>query len=263
MSSLPTLRKPASVLAFDTSTEWLVAAVQHGGRSATLRAEGGAAASATLLPQLHTLLARAGCTLADIDAIAFGRGPGAFTGLRTACAVAQGLGLGLGRPLVPVDSLLIVAEDARAQAGGLAGPGGDVGVVMDARMDEAYAALYRWRAGAWQVLQPPALYTLAALAQAWAGKTPMWLAGSALAAFGDRLVLPPARRLLAEQDRPDALLRLAVQAAQAGEGIDPGLALPLYLRDQVALTTAEREARRLAPRGPQHPDRAVAPQGAA
>ena len=236
----------ACVLAFDTSTECLAIAVQGASATFTRLAEGGALASATLLPHIHDLLAQAGLSLADVAAIGFGRGPGAFTGLRTACAVAQGLGLGLARPLLPIDSLLIVAEDARTQVAPDA-PQCDVGVAMDARMDEVYAGRYRWQGGRWQVVQAPALVSLPGLAEAWAGETRQLLAGSALAAFGARLVLPAAcRRVETEQDRPGALLRLAQQALQAGEGVDAAAALPLYLRDKVALTTSEREAGRAA-----------------
>ncbi len=232
------------VLAFDTSTEGLALGLQGAGGPLTLLAEGGAAASASLLPHIHALLAQARLRLADVDAIAFGRGPGAFTGLRTACAVAQGLGLGLVRPLLPIDSLLIVAEDARAQVAAQA-PEFDVGVAMDARMDEVYAGRYRWQAGRWRVLQAPALYSLPALAEAWSGEVRQALAGSALAAFGPRLALSAAGpRVACEHDRAGALLRLALQAARAGEGVDAAAALPLYLRDKVALTTREREAAR-------------------
>lgn len=253
---------PAPVLAFDTSTERLAAALQAGASRFTRVAEGGAAASATLLPLLHALLAEAGLGLRDLGAIAFGRGPGAFTGLRTACAVAQGLGFGLGRPLLPLDSLLVVAEDTRRQALGTDdGEPFEVLVAMDARMDEAYAGRYRWQpraaapgGGAWQVLLAPALVTLpalaataAALAPAAPGARAPAVAGSALAAFGERLVLPPScARWPQERDRAGALLRLAVAAAARGEGVDAADALPLYLRDKVAQTTAEREAARAA-----------------
>jgi tRNA threonylcarbamoyladenosine biosynthesis protein TsaB len=235
----------AAVLALDTSTERLAVGVQAGGACLAVNAPGGAAASSTLLPQIHALLAQAGLGLADLGHIAYGRGPGAFTGLRTACAVAQGLGLGLGRPLLGIDSLLIVAEDACALLS--ASEPFDIGVAMDARMDEVYAGRYRWTGGRWQVLQPPGLYTLDALAAAWATvaeQAPLQaVAGSALAAFGARLRLPAAAvRVEHEHDRAAALLRLAVRAAAAGEGIDAAAALPLYLRDKVALTTVEREA---------------------
>jgi tRNA threonylcarbamoyladenosine biosynthesis protein TsaB len=233
------------VLAFDTSTDKLALALHTPQGDSTRLLAGGAQASLLLLPQLQALLQDAGLRLTDLDAIAFGCGPGAFTGLRTSCAVAQGLGLGLGLPLLPLDSLLIVAEDARLQAG--LGDGADIAVAMDARMDEVYAGRYRWQAGRWQALQPPALYTLDALAQAWQGAHWAALAGSALAAFGARLVLPATgARIEREDDRAAALLRLALAAAQAGEAVDAAAALPLYLRDRVALTTREREAARVA-----------------
>jgi tRNA threonylcarbamoyladenosine biosynthesis protein TsaB len=244
-----------SLLAFDTSTETMAVAVQGPSGAQWLNAPGGALASATLLPHVHALLAQAGMGFKHLQAIAFGRGPGAFTGLRTACAVAQGLGLGLGQPLLPIDSLLIVAEDARAQANP---PDGlfDVSVAMDARMDEVYAGRYRWCDGHWQVRSAPALYSLMGLAQAWAAdgmqatsSTGLHaVAGSAIKAFGDRLPTlakaPAALRFDTEANRAAALLRLAVHAAQNGPGMDAADALPLYLRDKVAHTTAEREAMR-------------------
>jgi tRNA threonylcarbamoyladenosine biosynthesis protein TsaB len=249
---MPATTEPGAalrVLAFDTSTEQLAAGLSAASGHHTVNVAGGAQASVNLLPQLAALLARAGLAHADLDAIAFGRGPGAFTGLRTACAVAQGLGLGLGLPLLAIDSLLIVAEDALAQAGTQGGRF-DIGVAMDARMNEAYAARYRWlggwhgdlEAGAWEVLEEPSLLTLPALAQAWAGLELDAVAGSALAAFGPRLALPAAARFEREHDRAAALLRLALRAALCGAGMDAASALPLYLRDKVALTTRERDA---------------------
>jgi tRNA threonylcarbamoyladenosine biosynthesis protein TsaB len=234
------------LLAFDTSTEWMAVAVQGPAGERLALEAGGALASAALLPCIHRLLGEAGLTLRDIGAIAFGQGPGAFTGLRTSCAVAQGLGFGLGCRLLPVDSLLIVAEDARAQAApAMADVAGfEVNVVMDARMNEAYAGRYRWSAGRWQTLAAPALYTLPALAEALSSAAPgAWFAGSALAAFGERLGLPPgARTVPGERDRAAALMRLARDLFNAGAGVDAADALPLYLRDKVAQTTLEREA---------------------
>jgi tRNA threonylcarbamoyladenosine biosynthesis protein TsaB len=236
------------LLAFDTSTQALAVALQYGGRAFGVNAVGGAAASAALLPQVHALLQQAPATLQQVQAIAFGSGPGAFTGLRTACAVAQGLGLGLARPLLPIDSLLIVAEDARRQAGDDAQIF-DVQVVMDARMEEIYAGRYRWQQGCWQVVQGPALLGLpelvARLAAAPAPAGAAAAAGSALQAFAGRLAWPAPTRLFAEeQDRAAALLRLALLAQEQGQGIAAELALPMYLRDKVAYTTAEREAAR-------------------
>jgi tRNA threonylcarbamoyladenosine biosynthesis protein TsaB len=243
---MPALPEPTwPVLALDTSTETIAAGLHTGGESFTVLAPGGALASAQLLPRLHGLLAQAGLRLTDLKAIAFGHGPGAFTGLRTACAVAQGLGLGLGRPLLPLDSLLIVAEDARLQGADV--DGFEIGVAMDARMNEAYAARYRWQGGRWLTLQAPALISLQALAQAWAGQRAQAVAGTALSAFGSRLALPAGSpRFPHEHDRAAALLRLACRAAAEGAGVDPAQALPLYLRDKVAQTTAERDAARAA-----------------
>jgi tRNA threonylcarbamoyladenosine biosynthesis protein TsaB len=241
-----------NILALDTSTERLALALQGQRGRWTVLADGGAQASATLLPQVHALMARAGLQMADLDAIAFGRGPGAFTGLRTACAVAQGLAFGLGKPVLPIDSLLVVAEDARLQRFAHADTL-DIAVAMDARMNEAYAGRYRWAQGAWHTLLAPGLYALPTLAVVWAdapasgGTGLQAVAGSALAAFGDRVPWPAGALAVAlEHDRAAALLNLAVQAARAGVGVDAALALPLYLRDKVAQTTQEREAVRAA-----------------
>jgi tRNA threonylcarbamoyladenosine biosynthesis protein TsaB len=233
-----------NILAFDTATEQLCVAVHAGGRSLSRNATGGAAASAALLPLAQTLLAEAGIGYRDLHFIAFGRGPGAFTGLRTSCAVAQGLALGLGCPVLAIDSLLIVAEDARTRIATDVEP--DIGVAMDARMDEIYAGRWRWSDGRWVALAPPQLLTPAALAADWAGADgPVWVAGTAPAVFGDRLPLAAQTPCLAgEGDRAAALLRLALAAAAAGEGVDAAQALPLYLRDKVAQTTLEREQAR-------------------
>ena len=241
----------ATLLAFDTSTEVLAIALGTPAGRWVHHGPGGAQASASLLPQVRLSCERAGVSLDAIGAIAFGRGPGAFTGLRTSCAVAQGLALGLGCPVLPIDSLLIVAEDARVQAG--AGDDADtmddvdIGVAMDARMGEVYAARWRWQRGQWHVLDAPMLCTPEALVAAWRDHPPAWLAGSAWAVLEPRLGLPAGPRLLArEHDRAAALLRLAVAAHARGEGLDAALALPLYLRDKVALTTQERDAVRAA-----------------
>jgi tRNA threonylcarbamoyladenosine biosynthesis protein TsaB len=193
---------------------------------------GGAQSSATLLPALQALLGQAGWTLAALDGIAFGQGPGAFTGLRTACAVAQGLAFGLNRPVLAVDSLLLVAEDARAQLGGALL---DCTVLVDARMAEVYAAQYAWRDGCWHTVMAPALLRPEALALA--HTTGHW-AGNGLALLASL----PVGAVQPVIDRASALGRLAVAAAQAHAWLDAADALPLYVRDKVAQTTAEREA---------------------
>jgi len=226
------------LLALDTSTERLAVALVADGAPRMLDEDGGARASARLVPAAMQLLADAGVRPADLDAVAFGRGPGAFTGLRTACAVAQGLAYGVSKPVLPIDSLLIVAEDAREQLGGAAGF--MVWVAMDARMGESYAAGYAWDGAQWQVHAQPALYTLDALQARWEAAPPSVVAGSALAMYDGRLHAAAARAVPQVRRRAAALARLALLAWDEGAAIDPALALPLYLRDKVALTEAER-----------------------
>ena len=93
------------LLAFDTSTESMSIAVGDGVRVWEHTGAGGAKASATLIPAILALLQEAGLALRQLDAIAFGRGPGSFTGLRTACSVAQGLAFGAAVKVLPVDTL--------------------------------------------------------------------------------------------------------------------------------------------------------------
>jgi len=226
------------VLALDTSTETLAVALRAGGRRWCRQGPGGAAASAGLLPMVRALLAEAGLSVADLDAIAFGQGPGAFTGLRTACSVAQGLAWGGGLPVVTVDSLLIVAEDARRRLGAL--PRLDVGVVMDARMGEVYAARYAWADGAWSTTLPPSLCAPQDLAALWEVR-PEQLAGTGLALCRNAgHDLGPGFE--DTQDRATALLDLALAGLAAGRTVSAAEAAPVYLRDKVALTTAERQA---------------------
>ena len=188
-----------------------------------------------------SLLQRVGWRFADLDAIAFGRGPGGFTGLRTACAVAQGLAYGQGLPVVPVDSLEIVAEDAARHAG--LDAGALVWVTMDARMDEIYAGCYRDEGDAgWRAVVEPSLTTPDALHAQWRDAPPAFVAGSALSAFGDRLQTGAARRAADEHGRAAALGWLAAAGFARGDAVPADQALPVYLRDKVAQTTAEREA---------------------
>jgi len=225
-----------SLLALDTATEALALALTTPAGRWLRNEAGGALSSARLLPLVNALMAEAGQPLAALQAIAFGHGPGAFTGLRTACAVAQGLGFGLGRPLLAIDSLLIVADDARQRHGG-----DHWWVAMDARMDEAYAALYQHDGSRWQVLRAPQLYTRDALAAIWLVEPPQRVAGSAVTAFAAALPWGAALQVGTEHDRAAALLRLAEAAWRDGPQLDAADALPLYLRDKVALTTAERQ----------------------
>ena len=231
-----------TLLAFDTAAEHLSIGLAARDQVLTHEAAGGAQASATLIPAILALLAQAGVALRELDAIAFGRGPGAFTGLRTACSVAQGLAFGAAKPVLPIDTLLAVAEDARA------GDPNDlrVWVAMDARMNEVYAAHYGFAAGRWSVLDAPMLTTPELLNQRWHAQPPQVVAGSALAAFGAQLSTLDARRVPGALPRAAALLALAQALWAQGGAVAAALALPLYLRDKVAQTTLEREATRAA-----------------
>jgi len=227
------------LLAFDTATDRLNIALAVDEQTFVHEAPGGALTSAALIPAIQSLLAEAGLEMAAIDAIGYGQGPGAFTGLRAACSVAQGLAFGLGRPVLALDTLMAVAEDVR-----LAHGAETVWVTMDARMDEIYAASYRRTVERWQVLEAPALYTLEALAQRWQQEPPQAVAGTAVAAFGDRLPSGMAQRWPEALPRARALACLARAAWADGALLDAAEARPLYLRDKVASTTAERDAAR-------------------
>jgi tRNA threonylcarbamoyladenosine biosynthesis protein TsaB len=147
------------LLAFDTSTDLMSVAVQRDGADAGTPPQvwqhsgpGGAQTSAQLIPTIQRLMAQAGLPFAELDAIAFGSGPGSFTGLRTACAVAQGLAFGANLLVLPIDTLLAVAEEARFQeASHLAQ--WRVIALLDARMDEMYAASYAFNSGKWKQIK--------------------------------------------------------------------------------------------------------------
>jgi tRNA threonylcarbamoyladenosine biosynthesis protein TsaB len=238
-------------LAFDTSTDVLSLGVARGDQVWTQTLPGGAQSSSSLIPAVLALLAEAEMPLASLDAIVLGRGPGSFTGLRTACAVAQGLAFGAGVPVLPIDTLLAVAEEARwtqLQAG-LLNPKDALTVLalMDARMDEVYSAAYHWPAvpgdargeerGCWQ-LAAPLQVGAPELVQMPEGPG-LLQAGNAFAAYGERL--PAGLRCMA-MPTAAALLRLAPAAWAQGQAVPAEQAMPLYIRDKVAHTTAEREA---------------------
>jgi tRNA threonylcarbamoyladenosine biosynthesis protein TsaB len=229
------------LLAFDTSTELISIAVTHDidgvPRVWQHTGAGGAQASSALIPAIETLMAEAGLKLEALDAIAFGCGPGSFTGLRTACAVAQGLGFGAGVPLLPVDTLLAVAEEARAQQAPQASRL-HVLALLDARMDELYAAPYVYAQGRWSQQADFGLYkpeqVLLQDGEA--------LAGNVFAQYGERLPVPAAIPRWQALPTAAAMLRLAPALLAAGNAVSAELALPRYIRDKVALTTEERAA---------------------
>jgi tRNA threonylcarbamoyladenosine biosynthesis protein TsaB len=239
----------STLLAIDTATEVMHLALVAGD-AVHVRAEaGGARASLALLPALHALLAQAGVTLAQVEAFAFGRGPGAFTGLRTACAVTQGLALGTGRPVISLDTLMAVAESARLR--GAVARGQVLWAATDARMGEVYAARYLLGPDSgpglgpagWQTLDAPALYAPQTLAARLAAE-PAVVAGNAAEVYVE--LLRPVAQALWPQAVPEgaALAALARAAWLRGERLDAAQAVPLYVRDKVAQTTAEREQAR-------------------
>ena len=236
-----------NLLAFDTSTEVLTIAVSHhtDGASDVTRqvweysGAGGAQASATLITEVLNLLQQAGLRLAELDAICFGCGPGSFTGLRTACAVAQGLAFGAGVPVLPVDSLLALAEEARFQAQSDGAPW-RVMTLLDARMDEVYAATWDWDGHHWTELQTSALLRPEAIASGGAV-----LAGNVFGVYATRLGANHGglggSRCVTALPTATAMLRLAPALITAGQAVDAEQALPRYIRDKVAKTTAERD----------------------
>ncbi|MEY2859932.1 MAG: hypothetical protein RL392_390 [Pseudomonadota bacterium] len=233
-----------NILAFDTSTEVMSIAVgktgavtQHWLHTAT----GGAKASTGLIAGVMNLLNQAGLALTDLDFIAFGAGPGSFTGLRTACSVAQGLAFGADVPVLPIDTLLAVAEEARytacANANALR-----LTALLDARMDEMYCATYDFADGVWMEVQGSHLVRPEAFASEATGVARV-LAGNVFAVYGERLGRLPG---IAALPTAAAMLRLAPALVAAGKAVPADQALPSYIRDKVAKTTAERIAEKAA-----------------
>ena len=226
-------------LAFDTSTDVLSLAVARGDRVWTRTLPGGAQSSSGLIPAVLNMLAEADMPLSSLTAIVFGRGPGSFTGLRTACAVAQGLAFGADIPVLPVDTLLAVAEEARWQRVQAGAADADVSVLalLDARMDEVYSAAYQWTAASqsWQGLS-----ALQVSAPDRVNATAALLAGNVFEAYGPRLVAQGERCMALPT--ASALLRLAPALWVQGLAVPADQAMPLYIRDKVANTTVEREA---------------------
>jgi tRNA threonylcarbamoyladenosine biosynthesis protein TsaB len=223
------------LLAFETATRRLSVALWQDGESierAAVLPNGG---SELLLPWVHELLAEAGLALAQIDGIAFGAGPGGFTGLRLACGVTQGLACGLDLPVMPVSTLAALA---------LACCERDVWACLDARMNEVYCAAYRVEGDTVRELSAPVCMAPAVSpAPTFAGG---WGAGDGFAAYGPLLLARKPDLAGAHADAcptAAAVARLAAPAFARGAGLPAAMAQPIYVRDKVALTTAERMLR--------------------
>jgi tRNA threonylcarbamoyladenosine biosynthesis protein TsaB len=224
---------PLKILALETSTELCSATLWVDGEVDAREALAGQRHSELLLPMIDALLVNHGFKAADLDCIAFGAGPGSFTGLRIACGVAQGMAFGISVPVVGVSTLLALAAASRA---------GRAVCCLDARMGEVYHAAYEKRAGAWHAVHEPGLYKPDATPDlpggAWTG------CGSGFAAYRAALESRYAGKLARVIDNltPHAREIAALAAAEFGRGgaVSAELAAPLYVRNKVALRMDER-----------------------
>ena len=225
-----------NLLAVETSTELCSVALLRGDELFVEEALAENRHSELLVPMLRRVLGRARLAPGAMDAFAFGQGPGSFTGIRIACGVIQGLAFGASRPVVPVPSLLALAEQTGE---------GRVIAAVDARMGEAYLAAYARSGPDWNEVIAPRLADAASLPE---------LPGRDWAATGsgfdrhpwlrEAYRQPVAMRYEGDLPRAGAVARVAVRRFLRGAAVAAERAAPLYLRDKVALTTEERQARK-------------------
>jgi tRNA threonylcarbamoyladenosine biosynthesis protein TsaB len=223
-----------NLLALDTSTEHLSLALMVGGKTFTFEVNAGQTHSQLILPQIQSLLSESNLQLANLDGLAFGAGPGSFTGVRIAAGVAQGLGFGANLPVAGVCTLLALAEESGARK---------VIACLDARMGEVYHAAYEKIEMHWHTVIAPGLYKPEAVPVLqgvdWVG------VGSGWQAYAPQLNLIYSEQLQdiegALLPTASAILRLALPRFSSGEALPASAALPIYIRNRVALKTAERE----------------------
>lgn len=225
----------STILAIETSTELASVALLLEDRVIVRESAGVQTHSQTVLPMVQALLKEAGLHVQDCDALAFGSGPGSFTGVRTACGITQGLAFASGLPVVPVVTLQAMAQACLDLHGET-----EVIALLDARMEEVYWAQYRFD-GEWRTVTEPGLAAPAAVhptGQAVACGNGLTAYASA---FGDKVF----SGRFSDISGPHAsyVARLARQALARGEALEAKHAQPLYLRNKVALTIAEREAK--------------------
>jgi tRNA threonylcarbamoyladenosine biosynthesis protein TsaB len=225
-----------TVLAIDTATDVCSVAVLHGDELAELVEVVGHRHSERALPMIDAALVKAGVSLGDIDVFAFGAGPGSFTGLRIACGIAQGLAYGKRKRVVPVGNLRALAARVFAMV-----TAGDLLLAaIDARMSEAYCAIYR-RDEQVSEARAPALERPQSLPQLAATEKVDIVAGNALAAFSG--TWPHDKPWVALPDvtpSSASIAHLARFDAARGLTLAPEQAAPVYVRDRVALTIEER-----------------------
>ena len=222
----------ATLIAIETSTELASVALLHRGARFSRESLGAQTHSATVPGMIQSMLKEAGIRLSDCDALAFGAGPGAFTGVRTACGLAQGMAFGAGLPVVPVVTLLAMAERARTLGADNVLP------LLDARMGEVYWAQYQFNNG-WSTITGP---TLSFASQLTASGLPA-VCGSGLNAYQSDLSHLGVTSFLPEvMPHATDVLTLALIALHEGKSVHAREAQPIYLRNKVALTTRERMA---------------------
>lgn len=228
----------STILAIETSTELASVALLREGELLVRESAGVQTHSQSVLPLVQALLKEAGLRVQDCDALAFGSGPGSFTGVRTACGIIQGLAFASDLPVVPVVTLQAMAQACLDLHGKT-----DVVPLLDARMEEVYWAHYRYN-GAWQTIVEPALAAPQAVGST-ASMAQMVACGNGLTAYPVAFGSHVFADRLSDVAGPHAayVARLALAAFLRGEAVPAKLAQPLYLRNKVALTTAEREAK--------------------
>ncbi|MEW6133391.1 MAG: tRNA (adenosine(37)-N6)-threonylcarbamoyltransferase complex dimerization subunit type 1 TsaB [Pseudomonadota bacterium] len=221
------------ILAIETSTEHCSVALYQAGEVLSRGELAGQRHSEILLGMIERLLNEAGSDMQYLDGIAFGAGPGSFTGVRIAASVAQGLAFGLDIPVLPVCTLEALAEAAGQDR---------IACALDARLDEVYFAAYERADDHWRAVVEPCLSAIGELpmlpGRGWAG------VGSGFAMLdgelGRHLQLSDVRA----QRLPEAaaVAVLGARGLLRGDGMDAAAAQPMYLRDKVAMTVRERHA---------------------
>ncbi len=230
-----------NLLAIDTSADFCSVAASRGGDCFFRHERAGQRHAEMILAEVQSVLAEAGLALGDIDGIAFGSGPGSFTGLRVACGVTQGLALARGIGVVGVSTLLALADEFAEERAAKSPPSGVIACI-DAHMGEVYHAAYRRGAAGWEALHAPGVYKPDAVpevpGEGWIG------CGNGFAAHGGRVAQRYASQLAVVDAEASptarAVLRLARPRFEAGDVLDAADAVPVYLRDKVAFKPGER-----------------------